>query len=66
MLPVKGAILFQFQLFLGISPILFGCIVLPFTFRTLQGDKLHRRLFTRHNKPLNPALTGKIISTPPG
>jgi hypothetical protein len=48
--PVEGAVLVQFELFLHISPVLLGGVVLPLAFGTLKRDKLHRCLFSRHNK----------------
>jgi hypothetical protein len=49
MFSVKRAVLFQFQLALGISPVLFGSIVFPLAFGTLKRDKFNRGLFTGHN-----------------
>jgi hypothetical protein len=48
MLPVKGAILAQFQLFLGIAPVFLGGIVLPLTFRALKRHQLNNLLLTSH------------------
>jgi hypothetical protein len=52
MLAVKGTILIQLKLFLNISPVFFGGVIFSFTFGTLESDKLHRGLFSRHIKPL--------------
>jgi hypothetical protein len=48
MLPVKGTILVEFQLFLGISPVFFGRVVPPLTFTALKRNELNRCLFARH------------------
>ena len=37
MLPVKGTVLLEFKLFLGIPPVFAGGIVSPFTLGTLEG-----------------------------
>jgi hypothetical protein len=47
-LPVKWAVLVQFQFFLGVSPVFLGGVVLPLAFGTLQGDEFNRRLFACH------------------
>jgi hypothetical protein len=54
MLPVKRTILLKLKLFLGITPVLLGGIVLPFTLGTLERHQLHGGLFTGH-KPLLPS-----------
>jgi hypothetical protein len=48
MLPVKGAILLEFQFFLGIAPVFLGGIIPPLTFGALQGHQLHSGFFTGH------------------
>jgi hypothetical protein len=64
MFPIKGAILIQLQLFLHISPVFLGGIIFPLTFSTLKRDKLHRRLFSRHNKTPYPAKPENIKNQP--
>jgi hypothetical protein len=48
MLPVKGAIFAEFQLFLSIPPVFLGGIIAPFALSTLQGYQFHRSLFACH------------------
>jgi hypothetical protein len=45
MFPVKGAILLEFQFFLGIPPVFFGGVILPLTFSALQSYQFHRCFF---------------------
>jgi hypothetical protein len=52
MLPVKGTIFLEFQLFLSIPAVFAGSIITPFTFAALQGYQFHRCLFACHNSPL--------------
>jgi hypothetical protein len=47
-LPVKGTILLEFQLFLDIPAILAGSVVPPFAFAALQGYKLNCCLLCCH------------------
>ena len=47
-LPVKRAILFEFQLLLGIPPVLAGGIVFPLTFGALKRYQFHHLFFARH------------------
>jgi hypothetical protein len=48
MLPVKGTIFVQFQLFLTIPPVFLGGIISPFTLAALERHQLHSLFFTRH------------------
>jgi hypothetical protein len=57
MFPVKGTIFVKFQLFLDIPAVLFGGIVSPLAFRTLQSHQLYSGLFTGHN----PLLTRRNL-----
>jgi hypothetical protein len=45
MLPIKGAILIKFQLFLDIPPIFLSGIIFPLTLGALQRNKFHCGLF---------------------
>jgi hypothetical protein len=52
MLPIKFAILAQFELFLHGAAILLGSIVFAFAFTALQRYKLNRGLLASHIDPL--------------
>ena len=47
-LAVMGAILLKLQLFLGIPPVLAGCVVLSLAIAALKRYKLHNLFLTRH------------------
>jgi hypothetical protein len=49
MFSVEGAVLFKLNLALGIPPVLFGCIVFPLAFGTLQRNKFYSGFFACHN-----------------
>jgi hypothetical protein len=51
-LPVKGTVFPEFQLFLSIPAVLAGSIITPFTLAALQSYQLNHLLFTCHNLPL--------------
>jgi hypothetical protein len=46
---VKRAILFKFQFFLHIPPVLAGGIVPPLALTALERDKFHNLFFARHS-----------------
>jgi hypothetical protein len=48
MLPVKGTVLLEFQLLLGIPPIFAGGIIAPLAFTALQGNQFNHLLFSFH------------------
>jgi hypothetical protein len=48
MLPVKGTIFLEFQLFLGIPAVFAGGIIASFALTALQGYQLNHRLLTCH------------------
>jgi hypothetical protein len=48
MLPIKGTVLIQFQLFLGVPPILGGGVIPPLTFAALKRHQFHDLFLARH------------------
>jgi hypothetical protein len=48
MLPVKGTVFLEFQLFLGIPAVFAGGIIAPFALTALQGYQLNRCFLACH------------------
>ena len=47
-LTVKGTILFEFQLFLGVPPVFAGGIISPLTLAALERNQLHHLFLACH------------------
>jgi hypothetical protein len=48
MLPFKGTIFLEFQLFLGIPAVFTGCVIPPFAFTALQSYQFNHLFFACH------------------
>jgi hypothetical protein len=64
MFPVKGTVLPQFQLFLGVSPVLMGGIVAAFTFAALKRHQFHHRFLACHNSSCRSAPIRRFLAQP--
>ena len=64
MLPLKGTILLEFQLFLEIPAVLTGSIIAPFTLGTLHSYQFNHLFFACHIKPLIPAQGQNCLKNP--
>ena len=67
MLPVKGTVLLEFQLFLGVPPVLAGGIIAPLALAALERHQFYRLFFARHFQPLmSKKRHGVLLCNTPG